>query len=51
MVVMGLKQLQSPLAAHLRGDWQDFDPAHPEDPETFVWYPSGNTSLTKPDGN
>lgn len=51
MVVMGLKQLQSPLAAHLRGDWQDFDPAHPDDPETFVWYPSGNTSLTKPDGN
>lgn len=51
MVVMGLKQLQSPLAAHLRGDWQDFDPAHPDAPETFVWYPSGNTSLTKPDGN
>lgn len=51
MVVMGLKQLQSPLAAHLRGDWQDFDPAHPDNPETFVWYPSGNTSLTKPDGN
>ena len=51
MVVMGLKQLQSPLAAHLRGDWQDFDPAHPDTPETFVWYPSGNTSLTKPDGN
>ena len=51
MVVMGLKQLQSPLAAHLRGDWQDFDPAYPDDPETFVWYPSGNTSLTKPDGN
>ncbi len=51
MVVMGLKQLQSPLAAHLRGDWQDFDPAQPDDPETFVWYPSGNTSLTKPDGN
>ncbi len=51
MVVMGLKQLQSPLAAHLRGDWQDFDPAYPDNPETFVWYPSGNTSLTKPDGN
>ena len=51
MIVMGLKQMQSPLADHLRADWQDFDPAQPDDPDAFVWYPSGNTNLTKPDGN
>ena len=51
MVVMGLKETGSPLADHLRTDWRDFDPSHPDNPDTFVWYPSGNTSLTKPDGN
>ncbi len=51
MIVMGLKQMQSPLADHLRADWQDFDPAQPDDPDTFVWYPSGNANITKPDGN
>ncbi len=51
MVVMGLKQIQSPLVKYLKTDWQDFDPAHPDDPDAFVWYPSGNANLTKPDGN
>jgi lysophospholipase L1-like esterase len=51
MIVMGLKQIGSPLADHLRTDWEDFDPSHPDNPDDFVWYPSGNTNLTKPDGN
>ena len=51
MVVMGLKQIDSPLAAYLRTDWQDFDPAHPDDPDAFVWYMSTGSSLVKPDGN
>ena len=51
MVVMGLKQLDSPLVQHLRGDWQDFDPAHPDNPDTFVWHMSAGSNLTKPDGN
>ena len=51
MIVMGLKQIGSPLVGHLKTDWQDFDPLHPDNPDEFVWYPSGNTSLTKPDGN
>lgn len=51
MVVMGLKQIDSPLAAYLRADWQDFDPAHPDDPDAFVWYMSTGSSLVKPDGN
>ena len=51
MIVMGLKQLNSPLVVHLRPDWQDFDPAHPDDPQTFVWYMSGTGNILKPDGN
>ena len=51
MVVMGLKQIQSPLAKCLRTDWQDFDPAQPDDPNQFVWQMSSSSNLTKPDGN
>ena len=51
MIVMGLKQMDSPLVQYLRADWQDFDPAYPDSPDEFIWYPSGNTNLVKPDGN
>ena len=51
MIVMGLKQMDSPLVQYLRTDWQDFDPAYPDSPDEFIWYPSGNTDLVKPDGN
>ena len=51
MVVMGLKQIYSPLAAYLRTEWQDFDPAHPDDPDRFVWRMASGSDITKPDGN
>ena len=51
MIVMGLKQINSPLAGYLRADWQDFDPSHPDNPDTFIWHPSGILDVTKPDGN
>lgn len=51
MVVMGLKQIDSPLAGYLRAEWQDFDPASPDDPSAFVWHMSTGSNLTKPDGN
>jgi lysophospholipase L1-like esterase len=51
MVVMGLKQIQSPLAAYLRPEWQDFNPAQPDDPDAFVWQMSSGSNITKPDGN
>ena len=51
MIVMGLKKMNSPLAGYLRTDWQDFDPSHPDNPDEFVWYPSGIMDVTKPDGN
>lgn len=51
MVVMGLKQNGCPLTSALRNDWQDFDPARPDNPDAFVWYMSMGSSLVKPDGN
>ncbi len=51
MVVMGMKQLRLPIVQYLRSDWQDFDPAQPDDPDRFVWYPSVRQDVTKPDGN
>lgn len=51
MVVMGMKQLNLPIVKYLRPDWKDFDPAHPDDFNKFIWYPSVKTDVTKPDGN
>ena len=50
-VVMGMKQLGLPLVQYLRDDWQDFDPARPDDWKTFKWAPSRMTESNKPDGN
>ena len=50
-VVMGMKQLNLPLVQYLRADWQDFDPAQPDDWRTFQWAPAKNANLVKPDGN
>ena len=51
MVVMGMKQLQLPIVDCLRTDWRDFDAAHPDAPDKFVWYPAQKQDTTKPDGN
>ena len=50
MVVMGMKQLGLPIVGDLRSDWQDYDPKQPDDPTTFVWYPSVKQDFIKPDG-
>ena len=52
MVVMGMRQLGLPFLSHLRSDWQNFDPAHPDNPDAFQWFLSpGKPDTTKPDGN
>ena len=51
MVVEGMKQLHLPLADHLRPDYVDYDPAHPDDPTTFHWDESTFFEIDKPDGN
>ena len=50
-VVMGMKQLQLPLVKYLRPDWQDYDPTHPDNWQTFKWPPSRMQDIVKPDGN
>lgn len=50
-VVMGMKQLQLPFVKLIRPDWQDFNPAQPDDWKTFKWAPAKNAKLVKPDGN
>ena len=51
LVVMGLKQFDSPLAQYLRPEWQDFDPQSPDKPEEFYWPQSIYYDSRKPDGN
>ena len=51
MILMVLKQINSPLVDSLQADWQDFDPSHPDDPDAFVWHMSSGSNITKPDGN
>ncbi len=50
-VVMGMKQLNLPIVKFLRADWQDFNPAQPDDWKTFKWAPSRIAENVKPDGN
>ena len=50
-VVMGIKELNLPIAKYLRDDWQDFNPAQPDDWRTFKWAPSRMVEDAKPDGN
>ena len=50
-VVMGIKKLGLPLVQYLRPEWQDFDPAQPDDWRTFQWAPSRMVENMKPDGN
>ena len=50
-IVMGIKQLHLPLVKYLRPDWQDYDPAHPDDWQSFSWPISPMFENKKPDGN
>lgn len=50
-VVMGMKQLELPIVQYLRPEWKDFDPARPDDWNTFQWAPSRMVENMKPDGN
>lgn len=51
MIVMGLKQTNSPLLEYLRPEWTDFNPSQPDDWTTFHWTPSPMSEFIKPDGN
>lgn len=51
MVVMGMKSLDMPFVKNLRREWKDFDPAKPDDFNTYKWYMSALIDTRKPDGN
>lgn len=51
LIVMGLKQINSPLVQYLTKDWQDFSPSTPDSPAAFLWPQSIFHDATKPDGN
>lgn len=50
-VVMGLKDMNSPLVQYLRDGWKDFDPKNPDKWDEFPWVYATNIDLLKPDGN
>ena len=51
MVVTAMKQLHLPITQNLRAEFTDFDPAQPDDPDTFKWVPARAYEIAKPDGN
>ncbi len=50
-VVEGMIEEHLPIVKYLRQDWKTYDPAHPDDRETFVWNLSPFTEVEKPAGN
>lgn len=51
MVVQGLKDLKIPITQNLRSDFKEFNPAQPDNYQTFIWFPAVLCDLVKPDGN
>ena len=50
-VIEGMKALQLPFLSALRPEYEPFDPAHPDDFNTFHWNDSPFFEAEKPDGN
>jgi lysophospholipase L1-like esterase len=50
-VVEGIEQTRLPLAAYIHDDFKQFDPNHPDPPETFYMPASPARSMVKPLGN
>ena len=50
-IIEGMKKLNLPIIQHLREDYVTYNPAQPDDWNTFQWYDSPFTEIEKPDGN
>ncbi len=50
-IIEGMKQLDLPILQYLRSDYPGYDPAAPDDPDTFHWSDSPFTDIEKPLGN
>lgn len=49
-VIEGMRTAAPALFAHIK-DFDSYDPARPDDPAAFVWFPAMKTEFVKPDGN
>ena len=49
-VIEGMRTAAPSLFAHIK-DFDSYDPAHPDNPDTFVWAPAMKAEFVKPDGN
>ena len=49
-ILQGIKDKKLGLARYIK-DFEGYDPAHPDDVNTFVWDVSPFTEIEKPDGN
>ena len=50
-VIEEMKRIGLPLTTYLRNDYSAYNPATPDNPETFHWDASPFVELEKPDGN
>lgn len=50
-VIEGLKHQDIPLSTYIRSDFSGYDPSFPDSVNTFIWYPSPQSEILKPDGN
>lgn len=50
-IIEGMKKLNLPIIQYLREDYVTYNPAQPDDWNTFQWYDSPFTETEKPDGN
>lgn len=50
-VIQGIRELNLPLALHLRKDLKPWTPSKPDSIRKFEWYPSGFVEIESPDGN
>lgn len=51
MVATGIKDLNLPIASHIKPSFQPFNPAQPDSFEQFHWVEGPFTDAVKPDGN
>lgn len=51
MVLQGMRDLDLPIASHIKPEFTGFDPAKPDPVEQFKWHNSPFFEALKPDGN
>lgn len=50
-IIEGLRTAAPELIKHVRNEYVTFDPAHPDNVDTFHWVDSEKVDIVKPDGN